>query len=63
MMLMSYTILRGIRMKIVVYDETDQEWGKFYVPDDASKEWIEMNVPPIIRTVQLLMGNIDSTGY
>ena len=58
-------------LKIVVYDEKDdgisipeeQQIGSFFIPDNASKEWIERNIPPIIRAVQLLAGKIEETGY
>jgi hypothetical protein len=40
-----------------------KEIGKFYIPADASKEFIEKNVPPLIRAIQLLIGKIKETGY
>jgi len=57
-------------IKVVIYDEKEQEnksfqdsIGTFYVPDDATKEWVEKNIPPIIRVAQLLAGKIKETGY
>lgn len=49
-------------LKIVV-SEDKKKWGTFYIQDDATKEWIEKNVPPIIRAIQLLAGKIEMTGY
>ena len=50
-------------MKIVIYDEKDKEVGRFYIPDDATKEYIERNVPPIIQAIQLITGKIEITDY
>ena len=49
--------------KIVIYDENGQNIGAFYIPEDASKEWVEKNIPPNIRAIQLMAGKIDKTGY
>lgn len=49
-------------IKITAFIEAE-EIGSFCIPDDASKEWVEKNVPPIIRVIQLLAGKIDKTGY
>ena len=40
-----------------------QEIGKFYIPNDASKAWIEKNIPPLIQAIRLLAGRIKKTGY
>jgi hypothetical protein len=49
-------------MKITIYDGK-KKVGTFYIPDDASKEWVERNIPPLIRTAQLLAGKIEKTGF
>lgn len=54
-------------IRIEVYDEAktaaNTKMGMFYIPDDASKEWVEKNIPPLIRVLQLLAGKIEKTGY
>jgi len=40
-----------------------QEIGKFYIPNDASKVWIEKNIPLLIQAIRLLAGRISKTGY
>lgn len=50
-------------MKIVIYKENGEKIGLFFIPDDATKEWVERNTPPLIRVAQLLAGEIEKTGY
>jgi len=50
-------------IKIVAYNDNGDEIGSFYIPDGVSKEWVERNIPPIIRAIQLLAGKIEKIGY
>lgn len=49
-------------LKFVVYDGK-KKIGAFYIPDDADKEFIVKNIPPLIRAIQLIAGKIKETGY
>ena len=50
-------------IKVVIYNDDEKQIGYFLIPDDVSKEWIERNVPPIVRAAQLFAGKIKETGY
>lgn len=49
-------------LKFVIYDGK-QRLGTFYIPSEATKEYIEKNIPMLVRAIQLLAGKIKETGY